>query len=61
MTIVPKICSWGKWTRLNCDCQKSNAIYKHLQRRSGKKDIDRIENAKTNFEQRFAAPKNVEL
>lgn len=51
----------GKWKRLNGDSQKSNAIYKHLQRRSGKKDIDRLENAKTNFVQGFAGTRNVKL
>ena len=43
----------GKWTRLNGDCQKFNAIYKHLQRRSGENDSDYLENSKTIFEQRF--------
>lgn len=45
----------GKWTRLNGDCQKFNAIYKHIQRRSGENEHDHIKNAKTNFEERFGS------
>jgi hypothetical protein len=40
----------GKWTRINGDCQKFNAFYKHLQRRSGENKHDHLENAKRNFE-----------
>ncbi|GKC61082.1 hypothetical protein Tco_1088680 [Tanacetum coccineum] len=39
----------GKWTRINGDCQKFNAIYKHLERKSGENEADHIETAKTNF------------
>ncbi|GKF07071.1 hypothetical protein Tco_0041295 [Tanacetum coccineum] len=39
----------GKWCRINGDSQKFNAIYKHLERKSGKNDVDYIETAKTNF------------
>lgn len=45
----------GKWTRINGNCQKFNTIYKHLQHRSGENDVDHLENAKTNFEQRFGS------
>ena len=43
----------GKWSRMNADCQKFHAIYKHLERRSGENDHDHVENAKTSFSQRF--------
>ncbi|GKD36856.1 hypothetical protein Tco_1257063 [Tanacetum coccineum] len=43
----------GKWTMINDDCQKFNAIYKHLQRKSGENEVDHIENAKTNFTERY--------
>nr|GEV88679.1 hypothetical protein [Tanacetum cinerariifolium] len=39
----------GKWTRINGDCQKFNAIYKHLERKSGKNEADHIEAAKVTF------------
>ncbi|GJW80940.1 hypothetical protein Tco_0144915 [Tanacetum coccineum] len=39
----------GKWTRINGDCQKFNAIYKHLQRKSGENETDHIEAAKVTF------------
>ncbi|GJR80319.1 hypothetical protein Tco_0151104 [Tanacetum coccineum] len=35
----------GKWTRINSDCQKFNAIYKHLERKSGENKADHIEAA----------------
>ncbi|GJS71534.1 glutathione S-transferase T3-like protein [Tanacetum coccineum] len=38
-----------KLTRINGDCQKFNAIYKHLERKSGENEADHIENAKINF------------
>ncbi|GJW05419.1 hypothetical protein Tco_1564275 [Tanacetum coccineum] len=38
-----------KWTRINGDCQKFNAIYKHLERKSGENEADHIENSKINF------------
>ncbi|GJW68146.1 hypothetical protein Tco_0122570 [Tanacetum coccineum] len=39
----------GKWTRINGECQKFNAIYKHLQRKSGENEHNHIENAKASF------------
>nr|GEX86900.1 glutathione S-transferase T3-like [Tanacetum cinerariifolium] len=39
----------GKWTRINGDCQRVNAIYKHLEGKSGKNEADRIEAAKVTF------------
>ncbi|GKB19576.1 hypothetical protein Tco_0853499 [Tanacetum coccineum] len=39
----------GKWTRINGDCQKFNAIYKHLRRKSGENEADHIEAAKVTF------------
>ncbi|GJR17219.1 hypothetical protein Tco_0965746 [Tanacetum coccineum] len=39
----------GKWYRINGDCQKFNAIYKHLEGKSGENEADDIEKAKTNF------------
>ncbi|GJU89970.1 hypothetical protein Tco_1302393 [Tanacetum coccineum] len=39
----------GKLTRINGDCQKFNAIYKHLERKSGENEADHIETAKINF------------
>ncbi|GJZ68875.1 hypothetical protein Tco_0632425 [Tanacetum coccineum] len=39
----------GKWTRINGDCQKFNAIYKHLERKSGENEADHIEAAKITF------------
>ncbi|GJZ71258.1 hypothetical protein Tco_0635109, partial [Tanacetum coccineum] len=39
----------GKWTRINGDCQKFNAIYKHLERKSGENETDHIEAAKITF------------
>ncbi|GKF14582.1 hypothetical protein Tco_0056044 [Tanacetum coccineum] len=39
----------GKWTRINSDCQKFNAIYKHLERKNGENKVDHIETAKINF------------
>ncbi|GKC58300.1 hypothetical protein Tco_1085898 [Tanacetum coccineum] len=39
----------GKWTRINGDCQKFNAIYKHLERKSRKNEADHIEAAKITF------------
>ncbi|GJT77312.1 hypothetical protein Tco_1044037 [Tanacetum coccineum] len=39
----------GKWSRVNGDCQKFNAIYKHLECKSGENEADHIENAKINF------------
>nr|GEW46458.1 glutathione S-transferase T3-like [Tanacetum cinerariifolium] len=42
----------GKWTRMHGDCQRFNAIYKHLTRKSGESDADLIENAKTSYIER---------
>nr|GEZ84922.1 glutathione S-transferase T3-like [Tanacetum cinerariifolium] len=39
----------GKWTRINGDCQKFNAIYKHLERKSGENKVDHIGAAKVTF------------
>ncbi|GJW65542.1 hypothetical protein Tco_0117426 [Tanacetum coccineum] len=39
----------GKWTMINGDCQKFNAIYKHLERKSEENEADHIETAKINF------------
>ncbi|GKA97650.1 hypothetical protein Tco_0825544 [Tanacetum coccineum] len=39
----------GKWSRINGDCQKFNAIYKHLERISGENGVDHIEAAKVTF------------
>ncbi|GKB70963.1 hypothetical protein Tco_0932375 [Tanacetum coccineum] len=39
----------GKWSRINGDCQKFNAIYKHLTRKSEKNEADHIENAKDSY------------
>lgn len=46
---------FGKWSRLNGDCQKFNAIYRHIERLSGENEHDHIENAKTSFEERFGS------
>ncbi|GJV93653.1 hypothetical protein Tco_1036834 [Tanacetum coccineum] len=42
----------GKWTRIHGDCQRFNAIYKHLTRKSGENDADLVENAKTSYLER---------
>ncbi|GKF55882.1 hypothetical protein Tco_0166222 [Tanacetum coccineum] len=39
----------GKWTRINGDCQKFNAIYKYLEHKSVENEADHIETAKINF------------
>nr|GEY08433.1 glutathione S-transferase T3-like [Tanacetum cinerariifolium] len=39
----------GKWSRVNGDCQKFNAIYKQLERKSGGNKADHIETPKVNF------------
>ncbi|GJV04836.1 hypothetical protein Tco_1338405 [Tanacetum coccineum] len=39
----------GKWTRMHDDCQRFNAIYKYLTRKSGENDADLVENAKTSY------------
>nr|GEU88847.1 hypothetical protein [Tanacetum cinerariifolium] len=43
----------GKWTRMHGDCQRFNAIYKHLTRKSGENEGDHIENAKTIYMERY--------
>ncbi|GJZ65007.1 hypothetical protein Tco_0621703 [Tanacetum coccineum] len=48
--------SMGKWSRINGDCQKFNAIYKHLTRKSGENEADHIENAKDTYMERCARP-----
>ena len=47
----------GKWSRVNRDFQKFNAVYKLLQRRSGENEANHIENATINFSQRFGGTK----
>ncbi|GJV19598.1 hypothetical protein Tco_1368618 [Tanacetum coccineum] len=47
----------GKWTRMHGDCQRFNAIYKHLTRKSGESDADLVENAKTSYLQRYGNKK----
>ncbi|GKB36984.1 hypothetical protein Tco_0881926 [Tanacetum coccineum] len=42
----------GKWTKMHGDCQRFNAIYKHLTRKSGENDADLVENAKTSYLER---------
>ncbi|GJT01142.1 hypothetical protein Tco_0822311 [Tanacetum coccineum] len=42
----------GKWSRINSDCQKFNAIYKHLTRKSSKNEAEHIENAKDTYMER---------
>ncbi|GKC68808.1 hypothetical protein Tco_1101406 [Tanacetum coccineum] len=42
----------GKWSRMHGDCQRLNAIYKHLKRKCGKSDADLVENAKTTHMER---------
>ncbi|GJX52151.1 hypothetical protein Tco_0280520 [Tanacetum coccineum] len=39
----------SKWTRINGDCQKFNAIYKHIERKSRENEADHIETAKITF------------
>ncbi|GKC34941.1 hypothetical protein Tco_1047325 [Tanacetum coccineum] len=39
----------SKRSRINGDYQKFNAIYKHLQRKSGENKVDHINTAKSNF------------
>ncbi|GKB93768.1 hypothetical protein Tco_0979905 [Tanacetum coccineum] len=45
----------GKWTMMHGDCQRFNAIYKHLTRKSGESDADLVENVKTSYLQRYAS------
>ncbi|GJW86377.1 glutathione S-transferase T3-like protein [Tanacetum coccineum] len=47
----------GKWTRMHGDCQRFNAIYKHLTRKSGESDADLVENAKTTYMERYGNKK----
>ncbi|GKA16019.1 hypothetical protein Tco_0695766 [Tanacetum coccineum] len=42
-----------KWTRMHGDCQRFNAIYKHLTRKSEESDADLVENAKTSYMERY--------
>ncbi|GJY41577.1 hypothetical protein Tco_0428847 [Tanacetum coccineum] len=39
------------------DCQRFNAIYKHLTRKSGESDADLVENAKTSYMERYGNKK----
>ncbi|GJR96364.1 hypothetical protein Tco_0268538 [Tanacetum coccineum] len=43
----------GKWTRMHSDCQRFNAIYKHLTRKSEENNDDHVENAKTGYMERY--------
>ncbi|GJZ49229.1 hypothetical protein Tco_0603419 [Tanacetum coccineum] len=44
----------GKWTRMHCDCQRFNGIYKHLINcKSGESDADLVENGKTAYIDRY--------
>ncbi|GJW17368.1 hypothetical protein Tco_0024804 [Tanacetum coccineum] len=43
----------GKWTRMHGDCQRFNAIYKHLTRKSVESDADLVENAKTSYMEQY--------
>ena len=40
-----------KWSRLSCECQKFNDIYKHLQRTS--QDNNRLHNVMNIFKERY--------
>nr|GEX36369.1 hypothetical protein [Tanacetum cinerariifolium] len=51
----------GKWTRINADCQKFNAIYKHLQRKSGENEANHIEAAKVTFAAQQAKGRKFQL
>ncbi|GJX46131.1 hypothetical protein Tco_0271321 [Tanacetum coccineum] len=42
----------GKWTRMHGDCQRFNAIYKHLTCKSEESDADLVKNAKTSYIER---------
>ncbi|GJT64403.1 hypothetical protein Tco_1015883 [Tanacetum coccineum] len=42
-----------KWTKMHGDCQRFNAIYKHLTRKSGESDADLVENVKTSYMERY--------
>ncbi|GJS61793.1 hypothetical protein Tco_0656577 [Tanacetum coccineum] len=52
-----KIMMTGKWNRINSDCQKFNAIYKHLIRKSGENEVDHIENANDTYMERYGNTK----
>ncbi|GJR31060.1 hypothetical protein Tco_1107292 [Tanacetum coccineum] len=47
----------GKWTKMHDHCQRFNAIYKHLTRKSGESDTDLVENAKTTYMERYGNKK----
>ncbi|GKA20720.1 hypothetical protein Tco_0700709 [Tanacetum coccineum] len=47
----------GKWSRINGDCQRFNAIYKHLTRKSEENEGDHIENAKDTYMERYGNKK----
>ncbi|GKC99196.1 glutathione S-transferase T3-like protein [Tanacetum coccineum] len=46
-----------KWTRMHGDCQRFNAIYKYLTRKSGESDAGLVENAKTSYMERYGNKK----
>ncbi|GJZ42591.1 hypothetical protein Tco_0589846 [Tanacetum coccineum] len=43
----------GNWTRMHGDCQRFNAIYKQLTRKSGESGADLVENAKMSYMERY--------
>nr|GEU60089.1 hypothetical protein [Tanacetum cinerariifolium] len=51
----------GKLTRINGDCQKFNAIYKHLERKSGENEADHIDAAKITFAAQHATGRKFQL
>ncbi|GJZ47791.1 hypothetical protein Tco_0601623 [Tanacetum coccineum] len=46
-----------KWSKINGDCQKFNAIYKYLTCKSGENEADHIENAKDTYMERYGNKK----
>nr|GEZ99358.1 hypothetical protein [Tanacetum cinerariifolium] len=51
----------GKWTRINGDCQKFNAIYKHLERKSRENEADHIDATKITFATQQPKGRNFQL
>ncbi|GJZ36064.1 hypothetical protein Tco_0581881 [Tanacetum coccineum] len=47
----------GNWTKMHGDCQRFNAIYKHLTRKSGESDAELVENAKMSSMERYGNKK----
>ncbi|GJU68544.1 hypothetical protein Tco_1254803 [Tanacetum coccineum] len=46
-----------KWSRISSDCQRFNAIYKHLTRKNGKNKSDHIDSAKDTYMERHGNKK----